>query len=68
MAQALEYLYQIYDGFINMVFNDFALFNGVTVGWVVVSVVVFGILVNSILNIPKGAQRINVGRANSNHN
>lgn len=64
MADALNYLYQIFDGFINMVFNDFELFSGVTVGWIAVSVIVFGILINSILNIPKGVQ---IGRqSNSN--
>lgn len=64
MAQALEYLYQIYGNFITMVFNDFALFQGVTVGWIAITVMVFGILINSILNIPKGI-RIN-GRRNNN--
>ena len=38
MANALNYLYQIFDGFVNMVFNDFELFSGVTVGWIAVSV------------------------------
>lgn len=65
MADALNYLYQIFDGFINMVFNDFEIVNGVTVGWVAVSVIVFGILINSILNIPKGVQ---IGRQSNNRN
>ena len=56
MAQALTYLYDIYSGFINMVFNDFALFENVTLGWIVIAVFVFGIMINSILNIPKGIQ------------
>lgn len=56
MAQALTYLYEIYAGFINMVFNDFELFPGVSVGWLFIVVAVFGILINSILNIPKGIQ------------
>lgn len=64
MEQALEYLYMIYGNFVTMVFNDFALFQGVTVGWIAITVIVFGILINSILNIPKGI-RIH-GRRNDN--
>lgn len=63
MAQALTYLYQIYQGFITMVFTDFDIGGGVTIGWITISIMVFGILINSILNIPKGI-RIN-GRSNN---
>lgn len=56
MSQALEYLYSIYSGFLNMVFNDFELFPNVTIGWVVVAVVIIGIMINSILNIPRGVR------------
>lgn len=54
MAQALTYLYDIYTGFLNMVFNDFELFPNVTVGWIVVVVLVLGLVINSVLNIPRG--------------
>lgn len=66
MAQALTYLYDIYSGFINMVFNDFELFENVTLGWIVIVVFVFGIMINSILNIPKGVH-LN-GKSNSGRN
>lgn len=49
-----------------MIFDDFALFQGVTVGWVAVSVMVFAILINSILNIPKGI--VLHGRHNDSRN
>ncbi len=54
MAQALNYIYQIYAKFLDLVFNQFQMFNGVTIGWVMVSTIVFGLLINSILNLPKG--------------
>lgn len=49
-----------------MVFTDFDIGGGVTVGWIAISIMVFGILINSILNIPKGI-RIN-GRSNNRNN
>lgn len=68
MAEALNYLYDIYSGFLNMIFNDFELFPDVTFGWILVVVIVFGILINSILNIPKSIHGGNNGRADSNRN
>lgn len=61
MNEALTYLYQIYAGFVNLVFNTFEISNGVSIGWILVSVTVFGILINTILNIPKSGSRINIG-------
>lgn len=66
MSQALSYLYDIYSGFINMAFNDFELFPNVTIGWIIIVILVFGIMINSILNIPKGVH-FN-GKSNSNRN
>lgn len=57
MNEALTYIYLIYSRFISLVFTDFALFNGVTIGWVLISVLVFGILIRSILNLPKGVSK-----------
>lgn len=53
-----------------MVFNDFELFPGVSVGWLFIVVAVFGVLINSILNIPKGIQvrRSYNGKSDSGNN
>lgn len=53
MADALTYLYQIYSGFLDLVFNRFELFPNVSIGWIAVVLVVFGLMISSVLNIPK---------------
>lgn len=67
MEEALTYLYLIYQGFIRWVFDDMAIASNVTVGWVAISVIIFGILINSILNIPKGIN-VNGRQSNSSYN
>lgn len=67
MEQALTYLFQIYQGFITWVFDDMTIASNVTVGWVAISVIIFGILINSILNIPKGIH-VNGRQSNSSYN
>lgn len=52
MAQALNYIYYIFNSCLNFVFNDMSIDTNVTVGWLYVTVIVFGILLGSILNIP----------------
>lgn len=53
MANALTYLYQIYTAFLDLVFNQFELFQNVTIGWVGVVIMVISMIIISILNIPK---------------
>lgn len=65
MAQALTYIYQIYAKFLDLVFNQFEMFSGVTIGWVIVATIVFGLLINSILNLPKGVHFY--GKSNANN-
>lgn len=67
MEEALTYLYQIYQGFIRWVFDDMAIASNVTVGWIAISVIIFAILINSILNIPKGIN-INGRQSHSSYN
>ena len=52
MTTALNYIYYIFNKAINFVFNDMTIDNNVTVGWICISIIVFGILIGSILNIP----------------
>lgn len=54
MAQALTYFYYFFNQCITFVFSDMTIQSGVTVGWVIVSVMVMGMLVRSILNVPRG--------------
>ena len=53
MANALTYLYQIYSAFLDLVFNQFELFQNVTIGWVGIVIMVMSMIIISILNIPK---------------
>ena len=53
MSQALGYLYEIYTEFLDLVFNEFELFENVTIGWVGIVIIVMSMIIISILNIPK---------------
>lgn len=58
MTTALGYIYNIYTAFLNLVFNVFAISSGVTIGWIVITIIVFGLMINNILNLPKSAPSI----------
>lgn len=53
MATALQYIYYIYQKFIVFVFDTMEIQQGVTVGWILVSITLFGLLIKSILNVPR---------------
>lgn len=53
MAEALQYLYYIFDKYVGFVFDDMEIFSGVTVGWVAVTVILFSLMIRSILNVPR---------------
>lgn len=53
MAEALTYLYQIYSSFLDLMFNSFEIATNVTVGWIIVVIIVFGLMINTILNLPR---------------
>lgn len=57
MSQALQYLYDIYSNFLDMIFNSFEITTNVTVGWIVIVVIVFSLMITNILNIPKLSRR-----------
>lgn len=54
MNEALTYLYYIYDKFVDLVFNRLEIANNISIGWIIVSVIIFSILIRSILNLPRG--------------
>lgn len=60
MAQALEYMLYIFQKTIDLLFNrmtfDYGTYH-VSIGWILTSFVVFGILIGSILNIPHSLHR-----------
>ena len=56
MTQALTYIYQIFNKFVQLMFNDFEMFSGVTVGWVIVSVMLFNLMIVNILNLPRSVK------------
>lgn len=62
MSEALNVIYEIYTAFINLIFTSFDIGSGVTVGWVFVAVIVFGMLINSILNLPRSVSVISESR------
>lgn len=53
MSEALNYLYTIYDDMLDLLFNRFYMFPGVSVGWVMVTVIIFAIVIRSIINVPR---------------
>lgn len=54
MAQGIEVVYTIIQRLINLLFNEIYILNGVSLGWIVTTILIFSILFNSILNIPQG--------------
>lgn len=55
MEDALNYFYEIFAKCLTFVFER-CNFSGVSIGWVFVSVIIIGLLVRSILNIPRNVR------------
>lgn len=58
MSTALDYIYYIYDKFINLIFNTLELFPNVTIGWIAITIFVFNILFKNVLALPNKANSI----------
>ena len=56
MAAALELLFQIYLKFVDFIFDKAEILNGVTLGWVALSVLIFGVLIRSLMAVPSRSQ------------
>lgn len=56
MTDAITLFYQLYKMLLSFVFNDMLIVSGVSVGWVLIICIVFGILIRSILMVPKASQ------------
>lgn len=56
MSDALNLFFVIYKDLLGFVFNDMTIGTGVSVGWVAITCLVFGILIRSLLAVPRAAQ------------
>ena len=52
MGEAVTLLFQIYSKFIEVIFDKLEILDGVSIGWVLVSIFVFSVLIRSIMAIP----------------
>lgn len=52
MNTAIELVKSIFNKCVSFVFNDMIIHDGVSVGWVMIACLVFGLLISSILNLP----------------
>ena len=66
MTDALNYLYYLFDSLISWIFNDAEFFPNVTIGWVIITCILFGMVIKSILNIPRGIRRTSIKSSTSN--
>lgn len=53
MSDAINIVFYIFNLIIDLFFNRFRIAPGVYLGWVILVVIIFGIIFNSLLNIPK---------------
>lgn len=52
MGEAVTLLFEIYSKFIDFIFDKLEILDGVTIGWIFVSILVFSVLIRSIMAIP----------------
>ena len=53
MTTALTYIYDIFDEMVNLMFNTCEISTNVTIGWIGVACLLFGMMIRSILNLPR---------------
>ena len=54
MNDAITVFFYVFNKIYNFLFNEALIEPGVSVGWIFVTVVIFGILIRTILNVPTG--------------
>lgn len=67
MQEALNYFYYFFDKAVSFVFNDLAFFSGVTFGWVMVVVFVFGVLLRNVVALPSKAPVVHLNRKDNDN-
>ena len=56
MVDAINLLFQIYLKFVDFIFDKAEILNGVTLGWIALSVLIFGVLIRSLMAVPSRSQ------------
>ena len=56
MVDAINLLFQIYLKFVYFIFDKAEILNGVTLGWIALSVLIFGVLIRSLMAVPSRSQ------------
>lgn len=56
MVDAINLLFQIYLKFVDFVFDKAEILSGVTLGWIALSVLIFGVLIRSLMAVPSRSQ------------
>lgn len=59
MSDAITLFYKVLQIIVSWIFSA-ELVSGVSIGWIFVSVAIFGILIRSILNVPKSSNSLNL--------
>jgi len=54
MENAFTLVFSILGRFLDLFFNQMVIVQGVTVGWILIVCLMFGIVISSLLNVPNG--------------
>lgn len=54
MENAFTLVFEILGRFFDLFFNKMVIVQGVTLGWVLIVCLMFGIVISSLLNVPNG--------------
>lgn len=65
MQEALGYIYEIFTQFNTWVFSCY-LFNGVSLGWLIVSAFIFMVLIKTFISLPRSAPRSRISYTDRN--
>lgn len=57
MNQALTFFWQIYSALFTSLFDKMFIVSGVSLGWVMITIFIFMILIKSLLSLPRSAPR-----------
>lgn len=68
MVEALQILFDIYSEFMRFLFGDMLIYTNVSLGWFMVAIFVFGVLIRNILMLPKSAPRLKGGSSSKGGN
>lgn len=61
MNDAIEVFYYLFSKVYNLLFVTMEIAEGVTVGWVLITIIIFGIIIRSVLNLPSISRRDHEG-------